>query len=161
MAALCQWLLLTIFVGAALGKIGSHDTFLRTLAAIPWLPLRAARIAARGIPILELAIAAALLAAPRAGAIAALATLAVFTAVVGVELAAGRRFACGCFGGAALRPADRTFLGRNAVLVAAAAGLLLRPGDRPLGAALVGVGAGLALLLAELVVETFRMREAA
>ena len=160
MAALCQWLLLTIFVGAALGKIESYDTFLRTLTAIPWLPLRAARIAARGVPLIELAVAVALLAAPRAGAIAALATLAVFTGVVGVELAAGRRFACGCFGGAAVRPADGTYLARNALLVAAAAGLVVRPGDRPVGAALVGVGAGLALLLVELTVETFRAREA-
>jgi hypothetical protein len=161
MAGLCQWLLVTIFVGAALGKVGSRNAFLRTLAAIPWLPLRAARVAARGVPIVELAVAASLVAAPREGAIAALTLLGAFTAVVGVEVAAGRRFACACFGGAAARPADSSYLARNAILVAAAVALVARPDDRPLAAALVGVGIGLALLLAELTVETFRAREAA
>jgi Methylamine utilisation protein MauE len=160
LAGLCQWFLVTIFVGAALGKVGSHHTFLRTLVAIPWLPLRGARVAARGVPIFELAVAAALIAAPRAGAIAALATLGAFTAVVTVEVAAGRRFACACFGGAAARPADGSYVVRNAILVAAAVALVARPDDRPLGAALVGVGAGFALLLVELTVETFRAREA-
>src|SRR6266540_1294913 len=100
MAAVAESFLAVVFLGAGVAKLGEYDRFLRTLTAIPWLRLDRARVAARILPLVECGLAAALMLQPRFAAVAALALLAGFTTVIGNELAHGRRFACGCFGGA-------------------------------------------------------------
>jgi hypothetical protein len=147
----------TLLAGASLAKLGGRDRFLRALASLPWLPIRRARIAVWTVPLAELAAAALLVAAPKAGAAASLALLALFSAVVVRELAAGRRFECGCFGGAGGRRVGPSTLARNAVLAAAAVLVLVLPSSRPIGAALVGVAAGFAALLLEVGSETLAL----
>jgi hypothetical protein len=160
-AAACQWFLSVVFAGAAVTKLGGYDRFLRTLTPIPWLSLRAARITARAIPLLELVLVVLLLAVSRIGAGVALATLAVFSAVVARELAAGREFRCGCFGAASAGPAGKPILARNAVLALPALLLLALPHTLPLGAVLVGLGLGFAFLVAEVGYETLTLGRAA
>ena len=157
MASVVQYFLVVVFVAAALMKIASHDGFLRTLTAIPWLPLRVARVTAHAVPMLELAVGALLLAAPRAGALAALVSLGVFTGVVAGEVALRHDFRCGCFGAAATGSGGRGTLARNAGLLAAAGALLVLPASFEPGAVLLGAGLGFAFLLGEVGLETVRL----
>lgn len=157
MAALLQWFLSVVFAGAALTKLTAYDRFLRALTSLAWLSASSARRVARVIPFVELALVALLLSFPRVGAIAALATLGLFTAVVGAELLGGRDFRCGCFGAAETQPAGKSTLFRNAVLATVAALLLFLPASTEIGAILVGVALGLLFLLIEIGVETTRL----
>lgn len=160
MTSLLQWFLAVVFVGAALTKLAGYDRFLRTLAALPWLSVSAARRAARAIPVLELGLAGLLLGAPQIGGGAALVTLGLFTAVVVGELVAGRDFRCGCFGGASAQPAGGSTLVRNGLLAGAATALLVLPQSTEIGAILVGTALGLIFLLVEIGVETLRLERA-
>lgn len=157
MAALLQWFLFVVFMGAALTKLAGYDRFLRALVSLPWLGPPNARRAARGIPLLELVLAALLLSVPRIGSLVALLTLVVFTTVVGTELAAGRDFRCSCFGGAGGQSAGKSTLLRNALLGAAAAWLLVLPPSSEAGAMLVGLALGLMFLLIEIGAETMKL----
>ncbi|HEX2050013.1 MAG TPA: MauE/DoxX family redox-associated membrane protein [Actinomycetota bacterium] len=150
MAAVFRWALLVLFVAASATKLHDHDRFLRTLTSIPWLPPRRARVAARAVPVVELFIALLLAVSPRAGAAAAVVTLAVFTGVVVTEIASGRRFECRCFGGTGTRAAGTATVARNAALIAAAAMVLLGEPSYPLPAALAGAGVGLLVVLVEI-----------
>lgn len=154
LAAACQALLFTALLTAGLIKLADRDRFLRTLAGLPWLSLRVARPAARAIPLLELTVAFMLVLAPRIGAGAGLGLLAAFTAAVGRELAAGRRFRCGCFGGAGTRPVGADALLRNGLLVAAALVILVLPYSFAPPAMVTGFGLGLLLVLYEIGAET-------
>lgn len=82
-----------------------------------------------------------------------------FTAVVGIELAAGRDFRCGCFGGADAQPAGKSTLVRNALLGAAAVPLMVLPPSTEVGAILVGSALGLTFLLVEVGAETVRLEQ--
>ncbi len=157
MAAACQGLLIVAFVGAALTKLGNLDQFFRALAGLPWLSLRVARPATRVVPISELVIAALLAVLPRIGAVVSLAALTLFTTIIAMEVAAGRSFHCGCFGGMGARPVGPATIARNAFLAGAAITLLVLPYSIVLGALLSGLGLGLCLLLAEIAAETLRM----
>jgi hypothetical protein len=160
MAALLQWFLFVVFVGAAVTKLMGYDRFLRTLAALPWLNAVNARLAARAIPVVELALAVLLLFLPRLGAVAALATLVLFTTVVATELLAGRDFRCGCFGGANAQPAGTSTLIRNAFLGGVAVALVALPPSTEIGATLMGVALGLLFLLLEVGAEAVRLERA-
>ncbi len=69
-----------------------------------------------GVPVAELALAAALVVAPAVGAPLALGLLAAFTAVLARALRAGVAVGCGCFGTARRGPVSGRDLVRNAVL---------------------------------------------
>ena len=153
MGTVAQWFLVVVFSGAALAKLEDRGSFLRALSTIPWVSVDLARRLSRLVPLVELAIAALLVVAPRAGAVTAVAALLVFTAVVASELAAGRQFSCGCFGGGATAPADWKTLARNGLLVAVGAAVVALPGSG-VGAVLFGVACGVALVVAETAVQT-------
>jgi Methylamine utilisation protein MauE len=154
MAPFAQAFLVVVLVAASAAKLAGPDRFLRTLTSLPWLSLPAARALTRLVPVAEIGVAALLVAVPPAGAIAALILLTVFTGVVAVELAAGRRFACGCFGGTESRPAGPVTLLRNVLLLAAAVAIVALPRDAEPGAVLAGAGAGLLFLVLEVGSET-------
>lgn len=109
------------------------------------------------MPGVELALAALLVAWPKAGGAAALGLLVVFTGVVVRELAVGTDFRCGCFGGVDTRPAARTTVARNVLLALPAAALLFLSESLPLGAVLVGIALGLVFLLVEVGLDTLEM----
>lgn len=154
MGTVAQWFLVVVFSGAALAKLEDRGSFLRALSTIPWVSVGLARRLSRLIPVVELAIAVLLVVAPRIGAVAAVAALLVFTAVVTSELVAGRRFSCGCFGGGATTPADWKTVARNGLLVAAGTAIVVLPGEAGLGAVLFGVACGAALVVAETAAQT-------
>lgn len=158
MATAAQWLLATIFAGAAIGKFSAYDRFLRTLVAIPWLPLSAARVAARLVPGAELVLALGLLAAPQQAAVCAIALLLVFTGVILFERAAGRDFSCACFGGVDPGSAGRDVHLRNVLLVALALLVVAAPSTDEPGAILVGLGCGLTFLVVEAAIEVIGLR---
>ncbi len=88
-------------------------------------PQLAARPFARALPLVELAVALALVPYATAfwGSLAALCLLAAFTAAIGANLLLGRKPECRCFGAVAAAPIGAWTLGRNAVLLAVAAAI--------------------------------------
>jgi len=98
-------------------------------------------VAARALPALEAALAVALLAFPDhpAPGLAALATVALFTAAVARRLAQGRPVPCPCFGARGGRPVSGATLVRNLVLAALAALAVLPAGDAAAGPALAAL----------------------
>jgi peroxiredoxin len=102
----------------------------RTAAADLGVPAQFAVVAGVVLPSLELAIAALLLpvATARLAAGIGAATLLVFTVVLGVNLARGRRPACNCFGALSRKPISGRSVARNVLLVAAAVAVALSDG---------------------------------
>jgi hypothetical protein len=91
-------------------------------------------VAARALPALEAAVAVALLAFPDhpAPGLAAMATVAAFTAMVARRLAQGRAVPCPCFGARDGRPVSGATLVRNlALLLLAAVAVLPAGGAAP------------------------------
>lgn len=121
-ASLSAMLLAGVFVVAAIAKLLDRAGTRETLAEFG-VPARAAAPGAVALPLLELAIAVALIPAATAvpGAIAALVTLLVFTAAIAVTLARGAAPDCNCFGGLSRTTVGRGTLVRNALLAAIAA----------------------------------------
>jgi uncharacterized membrane protein YphA (DoxX/SURF4 family) len=93
---------------------------LGTAASFAGLGLPAPRVLSRAVPFAELATAAALVVAPRVGAVAALALLASFTVVLVVALRGGVEVGCACFGSARARPVSVHDVARNVGLAALA-----------------------------------------
>src|SRR5437868_3728212 len=127
--------LAAIFTVAALAKLHDLPAMARTLAQFG-VPQCWARGASYAVAISELAVAAALLfvaTSPYAAA-AALALLAVFTAVIGYNLAHGRKPACNCFGEISSKPIGPFTMIRN-LLLGVGAGLIVANGP---GAGLSG-----------------------
>lgn len=91
------------------------------------LGLPAPRVAAVALPVLELLVAALLVAAPVAGALAALVLLLGFSAFLAWHLLRGTEAPCNCFGQARARPISGRDLVRNAVLGAVALVVLAFP----------------------------------
>lgn len=124
-----------VLVLAALAKLKDLETFGHAVAAYELLPARLVPLAARGLPLLELAAGVLLLpAATRPlGAGLALLALALATGAVLAALRAGRtRIACGCGGDEGLSP-SRGLVVRNAVLLALAAAAALPAAERATG----------------------------
>lgn len=110
-----------VFVWAAVAKLRNRSTTTRSFEAFG---LPAAAALAVLVPLVELALAAALVVNPVLGATLALPVLAGFTAQLLLARRRGVVTGCGCFGGA--RPASPTVeLTRNAALAAAALTILL------------------------------------
>jgi methylamine utilization protein MauE len=118
--ALASAALALTFTAAAVTKLARGAAWKRTLAAYR-LPAGASRVAAFGVPIVELAIVALVVVGLGSTAgIVSLAALVVFSAtIVAGRVRAGRRLECGCFGGSATRD-YRVLLARNLALAGVA-----------------------------------------
>jgi len=143
-------LLAALFAWAGARKAVRPDT---TAASFRAVGIPAPAIAARLLPLAELAIAALLVLFPRVGASLAIAALVVFSVVVARAIARGVEVGCGCFGGSATDPVSAADLVRNGFLTV---GALLAAGAPRAGfpslaaAAFVGGGALTAALLLSL-----------
>lgn len=84
-----------VFVWAAAPKLARSE---RTAAGFRALRLPAASFLARAVPLLELALAGALLAVPRTGGVVSVAVLAAFSGVLIRALVQGVTAGCNCFG---------------------------------------------------------------
>lgn len=134
------WLVLRLGLAAVLGraavaKLARPDSA-RDGATQLGLPARLAGPVAVALPVVEAGVAVGLAVTPAApvAAIAAAVLLAAFTALIGVNLARGRRPVCNCFG-ADGEPISALTLARNVVLTAAAVALVVAvAGDGSLGA---------------------------
>ena len=153
LAGVARGALALMLGAAALAKLRDARAFEGAVAGYALLPARVVPVAARTLPGLELAAAAALLAPGLgpAGAALAAALLGLYSAAIAQSLARGRRdIDCGCFGPAARVPLGGGLLARNAVLLGLAALAALPVTPRALGPAdvpaLAGGAAAVALL---------------
>jgi hypothetical protein len=123
-----------LFAAAAWHKVSDHARFASTLEAYQLLPTWLGKGVAKGLPMLEIAIAVSFLSPVyRLVAIGGAVLLVVYSVAIAINLARGRRYIdCGCFGRAARVPLSETLLVRNVVLIAAAAAASLPVGARPL-----------------------------
>ncbi len=131
-----------VFALAALAKLVDRPGA-RTALREFGVPAALAAPVGGGLPLAELAVAAALVPLPSAwfGAVGALVLLLVFVVAIGINLALGRTPTCHCFGQLASAPAGWATLARNAVL-AGAAGFIVWRGPMHVGAsAMSWVGA--------------------
>ncbi len=107
---------------AAWGKLRDPERS-RAAAVGLGVPRPVAQVASTALPVLELAVAGALVVPPIAflGSVVAVGLLAVFSALVGVNLARGRRPPCACFGQLRVRPIGPGTLVRTVALLGVAA----------------------------------------
>jgi uncharacterized membrane protein YphA (DoxX/SURF4 family) len=119
-----------VFAAAGIAKLRDHHGTIRMLMGFG-LAERLARPSGAALPVLELAVAVALLlpVSARYGALAALALVMMFSAAMVWNLARGRRPDCQCFGQAHATPIGWQPLARNAGLALAAAVVLWMPAD--------------------------------
>lgn len=115
-------LLAAIFAVAAWAKVRDREAT-RMAAMGLGVPRPLSRPVAAVLPAVELLVAVALIVTALApiGALAAAMLLGAFTVLLAGNLVAGRRPACACFGAASASPIGGATLGRNAVLLVAAA----------------------------------------
>lgn len=106
-----------VFVVAAGSKLAGRERWVAQATDMGAPP-----IVIPALPWVELAIGAALITglARRAAAIAAIALLVAFTALIVVRLRQGRRPVCACFGAWSAKPIGAGHLVRNGVLVVVA-----------------------------------------
>lgn len=123
-----RWLapvaLAVVFAFAGGAKLADRDA---TAEGFRALGLGSAERRAVQVPVLELATAVLLVAAPIGGAIVALALLSAFTVALVRLLHAGSRAPCRCFGGVRTRPIAWIDVARNALLAALAVVTLVLP----------------------------------
>ena len=136
--------LAVVFLRAAAAKLARGEDAARAFAALG-VPAPAAM--ARGVPAVELTLAVALLAAPRAGGAASLVVLAAFSAALVRAVRARVSAPCACFGAATADPVSSVDLLRNGLLAVLAAAALVAsrpvvPGPAAVAAVAVGVAAG-------------------
>jgi thiol-disulfide isomerase/thioredoxin len=122
-------LLAAVFAAAGTAKLFDRQGSRQALVDFG-VPDRLAGVAGPLLPLLELAVAGALVArsSARLGALGALGLLAVFTGAMVVNLARGRTPDCHCFGQIHSAPVGLASLVRNGVLAALSAAVLWRPG---------------------------------
>jgi hypothetical protein len=136
-----------LFGSAALHKLLGPGTFAEVLRAYRVMPPALTRLALL-IPLLELAVAAGLLAgtARSAAAAAGAALLVTYAAALGINLARGRRdLTCGCGGPNDRRPIAAWMVWRSLILAALLAAVCLPWSARPLDASdAITIGAGTA-----------------
>ena len=137
-----------LFASAAFHKLLDARRFAAAFHAYDLVPPELTWLA-RFVPVLELAIAGALLTAGsrNGGAAAGAALLLAYASAIGVNLGRGRRdLDCGCGGPGESRPIGRWMVWRNLLLAALLAALLLPQAPRPLtGADALTIGAGTAV----------------
>lgn len=117
-----QLLLTVVFAVAGFAKLLDRGAFEEATAAFG-VPRKLASTVSFAVPLLELAVAAALVAAPtaRTGAVGALVLLALFSAAVTRVLRLGSTPDCNCFGGITQTEIGRGTLLRNLSLAGVAA----------------------------------------
>lgn len=152
-----QWFLGVVLLGSGSLKLAAQDGFLRSLASLPWLPLRYARRLVRTIPLTEIALAVLVVLSPVIGGGLVAVAFLVFTFVVCNELLHGRHFDCGCFGGSSRHSVGAATVGRNLLLIAIAAAAAATHDPPVLGGAMTGIAAGLTALLWEVGIDTRRV----
>lgn len=130
---------------AAVTKLADRPGTARSFVAFG-LPRSLAAV----VPVVELAVAGALLVAPAWGAAAALPLLALFTTFLARAIRRGVTAPCNCFGGAGRMPVSGVDLARNVALLAAGVAALFAPRPRVpgAGAALVVGAIAAAVVLA-------------
>jgi len=170
-ARIASVLLALAFAWAGVAKLLTYHRWQRALAGYG-MPRVVGNLAAPIVPVVELAIATALVfVSPRLGAIAAVGVLAAFSlAIMRARALQGDRLPCGCFGGSSERN-YQTMVARNALLGALATIVLVAKLDTPLGLpsaptaddalpiALVITGTGLALWTGLHAASSLRRRE--
>jgi len=125
-ADLVRAFLAVVFTVAAVAKLQDVAATVRTMVEFG-VPFRWAGIAGRGLPLAELATAAALVIEPSArwGGIAAIALMVVFVAGISNSLSHGRTPDCNCFGQVSSEPVSSKTIARNGVLAAIAVPLVI------------------------------------
>jgi len=118
--AIAQLVLAAVFVVSAVAKLVDRAGSRRALVDFG-LPDALAGPASGLLPVAELAVAVALVAAPWWGALGALGLLGAFTLAIGVNLALGRRPDCHCFGRLSSAPVGWQTVARNVALMGVAA----------------------------------------
>ena len=120
----CALVLAAVFVRAGAAKLARPA---QTATSFVALGVPAAPAAARAVPIVELLVAVALLASPRAGGLGAVALLIPFTAVLTRAVRKGSPVPCNCFGAARADPVAPVDVVRNALLVGLALAAVTAP----------------------------------
>jgi Methylamine utilisation protein MauE len=157
MVTFCTLFLVGVFAWSGSSKVASRARFRTGLLTIPWLPPRYASVVGAVVPTAELGVVPTLLAFPRVGATVASALLCAFTAVLAIEVRAGRNFSCGCFGAVASESVGWETMARNAILLVGCVPIVVRGAESArLGAVLTGLGLAGLLLLFELTASTMR-----
>jgi peroxiredoxin len=135
---LARVVLTIVFAVAGLAKLADRRRSPAMFAEFG-VSARLASPLAAGLPLVELGVAAALLAGPTAwwGAMSALILLFGFSIVIAANLVRGRAPQCRCFGQVSAKPIGITTLARNAVLAALAA-VVVAYGRDAAGAGTVG-----------------------
>lgn len=110
---LAGFVLAGVFVWAGAAKLARPQA---TATAFSALGVPVPNVAARAVPIVELTLAVALVAAPRVGGAVALVALVGFSLVLLRALGAGTSAGCNCFGRSRPEPVSRRDLLRNATL---------------------------------------------
>ena len=118
----CAVALAAVFVRAAAAKVARPA---QTAASFAALGVPASAATARAVPFAELVVAAALLAAPRAGGVGASVLLVSFTAVLVRAVRGGSEAPCNCFGAARADPVSWSDVARNVMLAGLAVLALL------------------------------------
>jgi len=139
-----------VFAVAALAKLLDLDGARQAVGAFG-VPRPVVAPVAVVLPVVELAVAVALLVTPSAiaGAVGAIVLLAVFVAGIAVSLARGRPPDCQCFGRIHSEIVSRKSIVRNAVLAAGAAVVVVEGPGTSLGAWSSGLsGVDLVVLVA-------------
>ena len=126
-AAVCRILLAVVLAGSGIGKLQDLDDS-RQMMVDFGLPYAVARPAGTVLPGVELAVAVGLLVGATSwwAAWAALGLMGIFTLAIGLNMAAGRRPDCRCFGSLHVATIGWRVLSRNVLLMALAAGVLLK-----------------------------------
>ena len=124
---MCRILLALVLAGSGIGKLQDLDDS-RQMVLDFGLPYSLARPIGTVLPGIELAVALALLIPSTSlwGAWAALGLLGAFSLAIGLNLAAGRRPDCKCFGPLHIATIGWRTLSRNLLLMALAAVALLK-----------------------------------
>lgn len=148
----CALALAAILATAATHKLRAPRWFAAQLEAYALLPTALLAPVARALPLVEGAVAVALLlpASRSVAALAAAALLAVYAGAIAVNLWRGRRdIDCGCAGPGESQPLRPVLLSRNAALLGLALLAALPPLPRDLGAfdGFVAIAAAAVLLL--------------
>lgn len=125
LASILAVALAVVLVAAAISKLRSPA---RTASDFRALALPMPTLLARGVPVVELAVAGALLVVPGWGAVAAAGLLMLFTALLVSIVRSGQTIACSCFGAVSDEPVSWVEITRNGVLLAIA--ISITPIDR-------------------------------
>jgi uncharacterized membrane protein YphA (DoxX/SURF4 family) len=132
----CAVLLAAVLVRAGAAKLARP---VATAASFRALGVPAAGATARAVPGVELAVATALIAVPRAGAALALVLLLAFSAVLARAVRSGVATPCNCFGTARAEPVSWLDVVRNGLLAVAAVAAATSPAPQVPGAGAVVV----------------------